>query len=94
MAIEFQWDPVKAARNLAKHGVSFGEASTVFQDPLSVTVPDPRHSRNEERFAILGRSVHGRFLAVYHTDVDRRVRIISARPATRLEREVYEEESA
>ena len=73
--------------------ISFAEASTVFQDPLSVTVVDPRHSQNEERFAILGRSTHGQLLSVYHTEVNHRVRIISARPATRLEREVYEEES-
>lgn len=94
MALEFEWDPAKAAANLVKHQVSFGEASTVFHDPLSVTVSDPRHSRNEERFAILGRSVHGQLLAVYHTEFDRRVRIISARLATRLERAIYEEESA
>ncbi len=93
MAITFEWDTGKAAANLAKHGISFGEASTVFQDPLSVTVPDPRHSRSEERFAILGRSTRGRLLAVFHTEGDQRVRIISARQPTRFEREVYEEES-
>ena len=93
MAIAFEWDAVKAAANLAKHRVSFGEASTVFQDPLSVTVPDPRHSQSEQRFAILGRSARGRLLAVFHTEGDQRVRIISARPPTRFERGVYEEES-
>lgn len=93
MAIAFGWDTVKAAANLAKHGVSFGEASTVFQDPMSVTVPDPRHSRSEERFAILGRSTRGRLLVVVHTEGDQRVRIISARPPTRFERGVYEEKS-
>ncbi|HCG03271.1 MAG TPA: hypothetical protein DEV93_22380 [Chloroflexi bacterium] len=92
MALEFEWDAAKADANFAKHGVSFGEASTVFQDSLSVTVSDPRHSRSEERFAILGRSADGRLLAVFHTDVDDRVRIISARPATRRERATYEEE--
>ena len=90
MAIAFEWDAVKATANLAKHGVSFGEASTVFQDPLSVTVPDPRHSQNEERFAILGRSARGRLLAVFHIEGDQRVRIVSARPPTRRERGVYE----
>ena len=79
--------------NLAKHGVSFGEAATVFQDPLSVTVPDPRHSLNEERFAILGMSVRGRLVAVFHADINRRIRIFSARPVTRNERDVYEEEA-
>lgn len=94
MAIEFEWDPAKAVTNLTRHGVSFREASTVFQDPLSVTVPDPRHSQSEERFAILGISDRGRLVAVFHTERDHRVRIISARPATRLERGAYEEESA
>ena len=92
MSIEFEWDPTKAAANLAKHGVSFGEASTVFHDPLSVTTPDPRHSRGEERFAILGVSTSGRLLAVFHIEHDRRIRIFSARPATRFERQTYEEE--
>ena len=64
--IEFEWDPAKAAANLAKHGVSFAEASTVFRDPLSVTISDPRHSRGEERFAILGVSADGHLLAVFH----------------------------
>jgi uncharacterized DUF497 family protein len=70
MALEFEWDAAKADANFAKHGVSFGEASTVFQDSRSVTVSDLRHSRSEERFAILGRSADGRLLAVFHTDVD------------------------
>jgi uncharacterized DUF497 family protein len=91
VAFFFEWDSAKATANLAKHGVSFEEASTVFADPLSVTTPDPRYSRGEERFAILGLSGRGRLLAVYHTERGARIRIISAREATRRERTDYEE---
>ena len=90
MALEFAWDPEKAAANEAKHGVGFEEASTVFADPLSFSVPDPRHSQGEARFAILGRSARGRLLVVVHTDRGARTRLISARPATRRERGTYE----
>ncbi len=54
--LTFEWDANKAESNLAKHGVSFGEAATVFGDPLSITIPDPAHSQTEARFIILGRS--------------------------------------
>jgi uncharacterized protein len=93
MALAFEWDPDKAATNLAKHGVSFPEAATVFADPLSVTVPDPRHSHGEARFAIFGVSDRGRLLAVLYTergDQGERLRLISAREATRRERASYE----
>lgn len=90
MAYEFQWDPAKAAANLAKHGVSFEEASTVFGDPLSLTTPDPRHSHDEARFAILGTSARGRLLAVFHAVREEQIRVISARQATRRERADYE----
>ena len=89
-ALDFEWDPEKAAANLAKHDVAFEEASTVFGDPLSLTVPDPRHSQDETRFAILGMSALGRLLAVYHAERAARIRIISAREATRRERADYE----
>jgi uncharacterized DUF497 family protein len=56
MSFTFEWDEEKAAENLIKHRVSFSEASTVFGDPLSRTVPDPLHSENEERFVVLGQS--------------------------------------
>ena len=90
MALAFEWDPEKAATNLAKHGVSFPEAATVFRDPLSVTVPDPRHSHGEARFAIFGVSDRGRLLAVLYTERTDRLRLISAREATRRERAAYE----
>ena len=76
--MEFEWDPDKAARNLAKHGVSFPEAATVFGDPLAMTYGDPDHSREEDRFLTFGHSSAGRLLVVSHTDRDDRTRIISA----------------
>jgi uncharacterized protein len=88
--MNFEWDPDKADRNLEKHGVSFAEASTTFGDPLSVTIPDPRHSAGEERFVLFGMSEQGRLLAVVHTDREGTTRIISARLMTRHEREQYE----
>jgi uncharacterized DUF497 family protein len=93
MAFQFEWDLAKAVANAAKHGVTFAEASTVFADPLSVTVPDPRHSQSESRYAIFGVSARGRLLAVLHTERGERVRLISAREATRRERAVYEQEA-
>lgn len=91
MALEFEWNPAKAAANVVKHGVSFEEASTVFGDRLSLTTPDPRHSQGEARFAILGLSARNRLLAVYFAERGERIRIISARQATRRERTDYEE---
>jgi uncharacterized DUF497 family protein len=92
MALTFEWDARKAAANLAKHGVSFDEATTVFADPLGRFLDDPRHSILEERFVLLGLSAAGRLLAVMFTDRGGdRLRLISARPATRRERTDYEE---
>ncbi len=87
--MEFEWNPDKAARNLEKHGVSFQEAVTVFNDPLSVTFPDPNHSIGESRYIIIGISRFGQLLIVAHTDRLERVRIISARKATRQEQRFY-----
>ena len=89
--MHFEWDPAKAAENVAKHGVSFQEASTVFRDPLSQTGEDPDHSVGEERFVTFGVSTDGRLLAVAHTEHGDRIRIISARSATSGERKIYEE---
>ncbi len=89
--MEFEWHPEKAAYNLAKHGVSFPEAATVFGDPLAITYFDPDHSDDEDRFLTFGESRGGRLLVVSHTDREDRIRIISARPATRRERTIYEE---
>ena len=89
--MEFEWDLRKAAANLAKHGVSFGEAATVFGDPLGRIVSDPRHSSDEERFVMLGLSQERRLLAVMYVDRREVIRIISARLATGYERRNYEE---
>ena len=89
--MDFEWDSDKAAENIEKHGVSFEEAATVFRDRLSATGRDPDHSAGEERFIIFGFSSSHRLLTVSHTDREGRIRIISARPATRSERKIYEE---
>ena len=91
--MQFEWDPAKAARNLAKHGVSFDEASTVFGDPLAGTILDPQHSGREPRFITVGLSASQRLIIMAHAERDDRIRIISARRATRLERRKYESET-
>jgi hypothetical protein len=88
--MEFEWDPDKAASNLAKHGVSFQEAATVLGDPLSITFYDPDHSIDEDRYITIGTAADGRLIIVSHTDRNDRIRIISARKATRRERKIYE----
>ena len=90
--MEFEWDPDKAGENRRKHDVEFVEATTVFADPLSITVPDPDHSETENRLIIIGYSNRFRPLIVSHTDRGGRVRIISARQLTSTERQDYEEE--
>jgi uncharacterized DUF497 family protein len=90
--IEFEWDPEKAKANLSKHGVGFAEAATVFRDRLSITIFDPDHSENEDRYITIGKSERDRAVVVAHTDRGNRTRIISARELTRAEREEYEEE--
>jgi len=90
MTTEFEWDPEKAEANLRKHGVTFAEAATVFFDQLSITIHDPLHSRDENRFVITGVSESQRHLVVVHVDRGDRIRIVSARPATTTERKRYE----
>ena len=89
----FEWDTEKAETNLVKHGISFDEAMTVFYDPLSLTVPDPIHSDEENRFIITGFSDKQRQLVVAHTDRGDKIRIISARLATPSEKRKYEQEN-
>lgn len=91
MGPRFFWDPRKAAGNMRKHGVSFQEAVSVFQDPLSVTTRDPDHSKDERRFVIVGLSRWRRLLVIVHAECGDDLRIISARLATRRERISYEE---
>ena len=87
----FEWDEAKAASNLRKHKVSFGEASTVFADDLALVGRDPDHSIEEHRYITFGMSNKNRLLVVAHTDRGSKIRIISARLATRAERNIYED---
>ena len=91
--MDFEWDPRKAEINLRKHGVSFTEAGTVFGDELAITVPDPDHSKSEDRYITIGWSDLRRLLMVSHTDRNDRIRIISARELTKAEQKTYEEEN-
>jgi hypothetical protein len=91
--MRFAWDDAKATANVAKHGVSFHEAATVFGDPLAITYGDPDHSIREERYITFGRSKRGRLLVVAHVERHGAMRLISARLVTRRERRIYEEES-
>jgi uncharacterized protein len=88
--MEFEWDPRKASINLRKHGVSFTEAGTIFGDELAITVSDPDHSDNQDRYITIGWSDRRRLLIVSHTDRGDRMRIISARELTKAERKEYE----
>jgi uncharacterized DUF497 family protein len=91
MSLEFEWDPAKAEENSRKHGVTFEEAATAFSDPLARIFDDPEHSSEEPREIIVGYSERQRLLLVSFTERPPKVRIISARPATRGERERHEQ---
>ena len=90
MPLEFEWDVQKSVANLAKHGVSFDDAGTVFDDPLFIDFYDPDHSDDEERYIIMGQSRNGVLMVVSYTERGSAVRLISARKASRREREFYE----
>ena len=90
--MSFEWDPKKAAANQRKHGVTFEEASSALRDSFSATAHDPDHLEDEDRFVTFGVSSRGRLLAVSHTDRENLIRIISARIATNVERQIYEED--
>jgi uncharacterized protein len=81
----------QSRRNLEVHGVSFDEASTAFKDTLSLTIHDPLHSYEEDRFTLIGNSLGNHLLVVVHTERGENIRIISARKATKKERKQYEE---
>ena len=89
--MKFEWDESKAAKNLSKHGVSFNDAKTVFNDPLYLNFFDPDHSRNEERYLVIGESNRNRLLIVSYTKRNDVIRLINARTVTRTERKIYEE---
>ena len=89
--LQFEWDAEKAARNLRKHGVAFQESTTIFDDLEFITVVDDEHSLDEDRYISIGMSNLGRLLMVAHTDRGGRIRIISAREATKREERFYAE---
>jgi len=89
--MEFEWDESKAAANLKKHGVSFEEAKTVFDNMLAVIFDDETHSMGEQREIIIGHSQNNRLLLISFTERSNAIRLISARLATRREREDYEQ---
>lgn len=92
MGVQFEWDGRKAEANVRKHGISFDEASTVFDDPLALVLADEEHSDDEVREIIVGHSVLQRLLLVSFTERDEDViRIISCRKADKRERKHYEE---
>ena len=87
----FEWDPGKARRNIKVHDVSFEEANTAFKDVLSLTIYDPLHSNEEDRFILIGNSCKNRLLVIVHTEREGKVRIVSARKTTKKEMKQYEE---
>lgn len=91
MELGFEWHEEKARQNLIKHGVSFEEAKTVFNDPLSITIADSREYDNEERYIDVGLSSRGQVLVVVYTERQANIRIISCRKATNAERRIYEQ---
>jgi uncharacterized DUF497 family protein len=88
--MDFEWDETKDSTNQKKHGISFVEASEVFNDDLSSFVPDPDHSYREERYLLFGVSSKGAYIVVSFTERDEAIRIISARRMTNQERKAYE----
>jgi uncharacterized DUF497 family protein len=90
--LTFEWDSRKARSNVAKHGVSFEAATTIFGDRLSLTIPDPDHSIAERRWITMGRGYRGKLLVVVHTERGDNIRLISARRANRREQKSYEQE--
>ena len=91
MSLIFEWDSSKASENLKKHRVSFEEAVTAFGDALSLTIRDPLHSEGEERFVLVGITNRQRLVVVVHAEKRGRIRLISARLATRAEKRSYEQ---
>lgn len=93
--LNLEWDPDKAKKNLRKHGVTFGQGATVLLDPVAINLYDEEHSREDDRWITLGRSSQGDILVVVHTfdeqsDGNVAVRMISARQATKREKQRYE----
>ena len=91
MTLEFEWDEFKNKQNQLKHGISFEEVKTIFNDPYSITINDPNHSIDEARFIDIGLSINYRILVVVYTERQNKIRIIICRKATLLERRIYEQ---
>jgi len=89
--LDFDWDEAKAIANLKKHKISFEEAKTVFADPFSITVDDPKHSIDERRFVDIGAAANGKVFVVSYTQRGENIRLISCRKSTKAERKIYEE---
>jgi uncharacterized DUF497 family protein len=92
MDLPFEWDEEKAEENLEKHGIRFEEAKSVFGDPFTITIDDPDHSEDEQRFIDIGYSRSGRILVVVYTERGPKTRIICCRKATLTERKKYEQQ--
>jgi len=91
MSLTFEWDQNKSEKNERKHGITFEEAKTVFNDPLAITIDDPNHSYDESHYIDIGFSFEGEVLVVWYTERNENIRIIGCRKATRSERKKYEE---
>jgi uncharacterized DUF497 family protein len=91
MALTFEWDEGKSRQNVKKHGVTFEEAKTVFNDPFAITIADPDHSDEEERYLDIGFSSKGKLLVVCYSERGENMRIIGCRRAMPSERKIYEE---
>jgi uncharacterized DUF497 family protein len=91
MSPQFEWNEAKAHLNLQKHGITFEEARTVFDDPLFITFLDENHSDDEDCYITIGQSQNRTLLLIAHAERLGRIRIISARKATRYEQRFYEE---
>ena len=89
--MSYEWDPAKRNSNIAKHGVDFSEASTVFLDPYELTCTETRHSYHEDRYFTIGYTDRGRLVTVFYTERQDATRIISARPASAREAEIYDQ---
>ena len=90
MTLSFEWHHKKSEENFNKHGVNFNEAKTVFNDPSAITIYDPDHSAEEDRFIDIGFSCNGRLLVISYTERGKSIRIISCRTANKKETLAYE----
>ena len=91
MSLTFEWDQNKSEKNKRKHGITFEEAKTVFNDSFAITIDDPDHSYDEYHYIDIGFSSKGEVLVVWYTERNENIRIIGCRKATRFERKKYEE---